>query len=84
MDSLESLPVGMKGKLIPSDEYAVFTTPASNAENFIENLILTWKYIALMWLPDSEYKHTGTHELTVYCPERDVFSKDIYIPIRKI
>lgn len=84
VDSLENLPAGITGKLIPEAEYAVFTTPTSNAENFIENLKLTWTYIALMWLPDSGYKHTGTHELTMYCPERDAFSKDIYIPVSKI
>lgn len=70
-------------RIVPEAEYAIFTTPCSDNFNMISMLKKTWKYIALKWLPESDYQHAGTHEIISFCPERDPFSKEIYIPIIK-
>lgn len=83
MKNFNNLPADMTGYIVPESEYLVFSTSTSDAGSFIENLKQAWKYIALTGLPDSGYKHAGTHELTIYRPEINPFSKDIYIPVIK-
>lgn len=79
----ENLPPGITGKIVPKSHYAKFTSPPANKSNFINVLQGAWMYVELKWLPDSDYNHAGTHEITAYCPERNEFSKDLYIPIIK-
>lgn len=83
VSSFDNLPPDIIGKIVPEGCYAKFTSPPASKFNFISVLQKTWSYVELKWLPDSDYKHAGTHEIITYCPERDRFSKDLYIPIVK-
>jgi len=83
VSSCDNLPSYITAKMVPEGYYAKFTSPPANKFNFIGVLQSFWKYIELKWLPNSDYIHAGTHEIITYCPEKNKFSKDLYIPIVK-
>lgn len=61
--------------------YAIFSTPATNHNDFINNVHKTWDYINYIWLPESKYRRTGNYEFECYIEKSRMFSEDIYIPI---
>ena len=61
--------------------YAMFQTPKTTHDNFVNTIHRTWDYINTVWLPQSDYKRTGSHEFECYIEESRVFSERIYIPL---
>ena len=61
--------------------YAIFSTPVTNHDDFVNNIHKTWDYINYIWLPESKYRRTGGYEFECYIEKSRVFSEDIYIPI---
>ncbi len=61
--------------------YAIFSTPLTNHDDFVNNIHKTWDYINYIWLPESNYRRTGNYEFECYIEKSRMFSEDIYIPI---
>lgn len=80
--SLENLPKGMVGKVIPASRYAVFTHKGPT-----KNLRMTYDYIYKTWLPNSGYELNPHDDFELYdhrfkgvdSPESEI---DIYLPIK--
>lgn len=51
--------------------YAIFTTPLSDEEQYIQSIHDTWKQILEHWLPESQYEYDGTRMDYEYYDERD-------------
>ena len=81
VSSLENIPKGMIGKMIPAAKYAVFTAKGKIPEK-VQEITRT---IYGEWLNQSVYERSDTEDLEVYeearlnLPEPEV---DIYIPIK--
>jgi len=56
VQSRVSIPFEYAIYTIPEAQFAVFSTPPSNAENFSLILIDTWKFIFSEWFPNSGYE----------------------------
>lgn len=67
---------------IPGGLYAVFTTPVTTHEDFVNTIHRTWNYINTVWLPNSGYKRTDGYEFETYIEESRTFSEKIYIPLK--
>lgn len=68
---------------VPAARYAVFRTPPADTHTFVRNIHMTWGYIYNFWLPQTGFRHTGTHEFEIYCEESRTFSEEIWIPIEE-
>ena len=68
---------------IPGGEYAVFKTPETTHEDFVNTIHRTWHYIKTEWLPNSGYRLTGGYEFECYVEASRTFSEKIFIPIRR-
>lgn len=74
---------GTEQIFIPGGLYALFRTPATTHENFVNTIHRAWEYIRFEWLPHSGYQFTGGYEFESYVEQSRVFSEKIYIPINK-
>lgn len=81
VSNLDEIPVGMVGKTIPSNTYAVFTHIGP-----LTTLGATWTSIYDKWLPESGYKASGDPDFECYDERFKDMSEDseldIYIPIK--
>lgn len=76
----EKRPDGTDCVEVPEAEYAVFTQNGP-----LDHFPKTMDYIFNTWMPESEYRHTGTPELENYerfNPEKMEGEVDICIPVR--
>ena len=82
VSSLETIPEGMIGRVIPKAEYLVFTAKGSIPDDLQETI----KQIYGTWLPNSKYRHAGTPDFELYdCHRMGEHSSevDVYIPIKE-
>ncbi|HDP77276.1 MAG TPA: AraC family transcriptional regulator [Mesotoga infera] len=81
VSSLENIPEGMVGAVIPEATYAVFTHNGK-----LDSLQETYEYIYGKWFQNSEYEPIGLNEFEFY-DERFTGEEDselyIYVPIKK-
>jgi len=81
VSSLDEIPEGMVGQVVPSNKYAVFTHRGS-----IDTLGDTYEYIHGTWLPKSGYQPAPANDFELYDERFDPSSNesemDIYIPIK--
>ncbi|MDF2557546.1 MAG: AraC family transcriptional regulator [Bacillales bacterium] len=72
---------------IPAATYAVFSSPKSNANNFVSNIQGTWQFIFNEWFPNSGYEYAqGCVDFELYddrCMSEAEKVCDIYIPVSK-
>lgn len=72
---------------IPAATYAVFSSPQSNATNFVSNIQGTWQFIFNEWFPNSGYEYAeGCVDFELYddrCLSEAEKVCDIYIPVTK-
>lgn len=68
---------------IAGGTYAIFTTPKASHFNFVNTIHKTWEYIATTWLPQNQYKRTGSYEFETYIENSRIFRERIYIPIKR-
>lgn len=68
--------------IIPQGLYAVFTTPVSSQNNFVNTIHRTWEFINTVWLPVSSYERLSQPEFEVYTEDSRSFREKIFIPIR--
>ena len=61
--------------------YALFQTPNTTHAGFVSTIHRMWEYINTVWLPQSDYKRTGSYEFESYIEQSRIFSEKIYIPI---
>ncbi len=61
--------------------YALFQTPNTRHDGFINTIHRTWEYINTVWLPQSGYKRSDRYEFESYIEQSRIFSEKIYIPI---
>lgn len=81
VSSLDEIPVGMVGQVVPGNKYAVFTHKGS-----IDKLGDTYEYIHGTWFPKSGYQPALANDFELYderfSPNSDESEMDIYIPIK--
>lgn len=72
---------------LPSATYAVFSTPPSTEEKFVQSIQGTWHYIMNDWFPSSGYEYAaGCVDYELYderCMGLTNKICDIYIPVTK-
>lgn len=68
---------------IAEGDYAVFDTPASSSDEFVNTIHRTWEEIH-RWLPKNGYRRTGGYELEIYTEQSRLFSEQIYIPVASL
>lgn len=71
---------------IAGGQYAVFTTPTVDEEDYVRSIHDTWAEILTQWLPYSEYEFDSARDAYEYYDERDhgkTCCMDICIPITK-
>jgi len=71
----------LTAQLIPTTDYAVFSTPPADKYTFVKQIHYTWNYIYQHWLLNSDLQHAGGFEFETYCEASETYSEDIYIPI---
>lgn len=74
----ETVELVLKGGL-----YAIFTTPETSQNNFVNTIHTTWKFINQKWLPFDKYERLDCPEYETYMEESRSFSEKIYIPIKE-
>lgn len=83
VNSLEEIPAGMQGLIIPSGRYAVFIHKGRAAEFY-----RTWSYIYQNWMPGSGYQCDRRPFFEVltqdYNPADVNAREEVWIPIAKI
>lgn len=81
------LPAGLQMRRLPAAQYAVFSTPPADMQNFSKEIQKVWAYIMNEWLPSSgyafaencvDYEYYAAQEM----PE-NANTCDIYIPVVK-
>jgi AraC family transcriptional regulator len=83
----ETIPSEYEVYHVPSQLYAVFTTPKATNDNFSEKIQETWNFIFQKWLPNSPYQFDTNgidyelYDQRCYCDYEDKVI-DIYIPIK--
>lgn len=72
---------------LPAANYAVFSTPPCNAENFVPTIQGTWNYIFNEWFPQSGYEYASNgadfEKYDNRCMTEVEKVCDIYIPVIK-
>jgi AraC family transcriptional regulator len=74
--------------VVPSAEYAVFTTPLVKEEEFVTSIQGTWNYILQEWFPTSGYEVDDTKPDFEFYDERchgwdhEKLQMEIYIPVK--
>lgn len=73
--------------VLPPATYAVFSTPASIASNFVANIQGTWSFVFNEWFPNSGYEYAdGAVDFELYddrCMNENGKVCEIYIPVQK-
>jgi AraC family transcriptional regulator len=67
--------------LVKGGLYAMFRTPKTSHDNFINTIHNTWNFINNVWLPSSRFNRKIGYEFECYVEESRTFSEKIYIPI---
>lgn len=84
VNNLKDIPKGMIGKIIPKQNYAIFTMKLQ--KDIHEDIQKTIKYIWDTWLPKSGYEYAGTPDFELYDERfngRTMAGEiDIYIPVK--
>ncbi len=75
---------GTDDLLVDGGLYAVFHTPKTTHENFVNTIHRTWHYINAVWLPESRYEFNGNSSFETYIEESRMFSESIFIPIKEV
>ncbi|MCO7124382.1 AraC family transcriptional regulator [Sporolactobacillus shoreicorticis] len=82
-----TIPDSYQVRELPSATYAVFSTPPSNAANFVSAIQGTWNYIFNEWFPRSEYEYApNSADFELYddtCMTDNDKVCAIYIPVVK-
>lgn len=68
---------------IPQGLYAVFTTPVTSQNNFVNMIHRTWEFINTVWLPVSNYERLWQPEFETYTEDSRSFQEKIFIPIQR-
>jgi len=81
VSSLNNIPEGMVGRVIPEQMYAVFTHKGT-----VDNMDNTLRYIWGDWLPASRYSYANKPDFELYSkkfiPDNKKSEIDLYIPIK--
>jgi len=81
VSSLNDIPEGMVGRVIPEQMYAVFTHKGT-----VDNIDNTLRYIWGDWLPTSKYSYANKPDFELYSkrfiPDNQKSEIDLYIPIQ--
>ncbi|MBZ9686304.1 AraC family transcriptional regulator [Clostridium estertheticum] len=99
VSSLENIPEGMVGKVVPSSKYAIFTARGIDKSELGRKLGEIWHYFFESWLPNSCYSQPGLCPPSANSPyneaaaanfelyderfKNDGFEVDVYIPIKE-
>ncbi|MGF7056808.1 helix-turn-helix domain-containing protein [Brassicibacter mesophilus] len=71
------IPASMTLHRLEPSLYAVFKTIGP----ITESVQKAWDYIYTIWLPESNYKHVGTHDIEYYYCYQGELIADLYVPI---
>ena len=77
VSDINKIPRNMSSYVLESSTYGVFETIGP----IVESVQKTWDYIYTSWLPSSDYKHVGTHDLELYYPCHGELVAKIYVPV---
>lgn len=80
------VPEGLTEYRLSENEYAVFTTPPVNPDQFSSAIHQTWDYAFGEWFPNSGFEHSKAPEIEWYderCMKDGDKQMDIYIPVRR-
>ncbi|MGH4123400.1 MAG: AraC family transcriptional regulator [Clostridium sp.] len=99
VDSLDNIPEGMVGKIVPSSKYAIFTAKGTDKSKLGKKLGQIWHYFFETWLPNSVYSQPGLCPPSANSPYNEKaavdfelyderfndnkFEVDVYIPIKE-
>ncbi|WP_334077434.1 AraC family transcriptional regulator [Paenibacillus sanfengchensis] len=85
VEETTQLPDGMFEYRVPEAQYAIFTTPPANEEEFIESIQQTWNKIFAEWFQSSGYEQAYGPDFEWYdqrCWPKEGKRIDIYIPVQ--
>ncbi|WP_162515342.1 AraC family transcriptional regulator [Paenibacillus pinistramenti] len=80
-----AVPDGLVEYHLPEHEYAVFTTPEADADQFTDTIQNTWNYIFSEWFSSSGFEHAKAPEIEWYderCMTETGKQMDIYVPVK--
>lgn len=86
--TFEEVEAEMYAYVVPAAEYAVFTTPLVEEEDFVTSIQGTWNYILQEWFPVSGYEVDDTKPDFEFYDERchgwdhEKLQMEIYIPVK--